>query len=121
MARYRTYKNGIHGHRYKGFYVVKSEEGKGSKNYSIVDDERNVIKADLKDYWDCEWEIDKMTSPPDLLELLQSLYNEELYMLSRFFVELMEKENREGLTRDEQEFFSWVKKIRARKADGKPY
>ena len=25
MAKYRTYKNGITGHRYKGYYIIKGE------------------------------------------------------------------------------------------------
>lgn len=34
MARYRTYKNGITGHRYKGYYIIRGNE-KGFLQYGI--------------------------------------------------------------------------------------
>lgn len=116
MARYRLYKNGIYGHRYKGYYIVKD-----GKNFSILGTDKTVLEDDLKDYYDAEWEIDKITASPEMLKILQELYSEEIYMLSKFFDEMMKKDNAEGLTKSESDFYVWVKKIRARKAENKPY
>lgn len=116
MARYRLYKNGIYGHRYKGYYIVKD-----GKKFSILGTDKTVLEDDLKDYYDAEWEIDKITASPEMLKILQELYSEEIYMLSKFFDEMMKKDNAEGLTKSESDFYVWVKKIRARKAENKPY
>ena len=118
MARYRLYKNGIFGHRYKGYFIVKDEK---QEKFSILSSDQTVLEDDLDDYYDAEWEIDKITASPEMLKILQDLYNEEIYMLSKFFAEMMEKDNTEGLTKDEKDFYEWVKKIRARKAANKPY
>lgn len=120
MARYRLYKNGIFGHRYKGYYIVKDDSGV-KKTFSILGSDRTVLADNISDYYDAEWEIDKITASPDMLKILQDLYGEEIYVLSKFFGEMMEKDNTEGLTQDEKEFYEWVKKIRARKASNKPY
>ena len=118
MARYRLYKNGIFGHRYKGYFIVKDEK---QEKFSILSSDQTVLEDDLDDYYDAEWEIDKITASPEMLKILQDLYGEEIYMLSKFFAEMMEKDNAEGLTKDEKDFYEWVKKIRARKAANKPY
>jgi hypothetical protein len=118
MARYRLYKNGIFGHRYKGYFIVKDEK---QEKFSILSSDKTVLEDELDDYYDAEWEIDKITASPEMLKILQDLYGEEIYMLSKFFAEMMEKDNAEGLTKDEKDFYDWVKKIRARKAADKPY
>ena len=120
MAQYRKYKNGIYGHRYKGNYIVK-DESSGKKIFSILNPDKEVLADNIENYYDAEWEIDKMTETQEKLKILQDLYNEEIYMLSKFLVELMEKDNKEGLNPDEKEFYEWVKKIRKRKAENRPY
>ena len=42
MAKYRTYKNGITGHRYKGYYIIKGET-KGKFAIWNEDDEAGFI------------------------------------------------------------------------------
>lgn len=120
MARYRLYKNGIFGHRYKGYFIVK-DENDGKKTFSILGPNKTVLEDNLSDYYDAEWEIDKITASPEMIKILQDLYGEEIYMLSKFFDEMMKKDNSEGLTQDEKDFYYWVKKIRARKAAKKTY
>ena len=120
MARYRQYKNGIFGHRYKGYYIVKKESD-GPKSFSILGEDKTVLEENLPNYDDAEWKIDKITASPEMLTIIQDLYNEEIYMLSKFFAELMKKDNSEGLTKDEKDFYEWVKKIRTRKAANRPY
>lgn len=116
MARYRLYKNGIFGHRYKGYFIVKDGE-----KFSILGKDKTILEDELNDYYDAEWEIDKITASPEMQKILQELYGEEIYVLSRFFEEMMKKDNDEGLTKNESDFYAWVKKIRARKAANKPY
>ena len=43
MARFRQYKNGIFGHRYKGLYITRnnSNRWKNGKLYSIIDENGN--------------------------------------------------------------------------------
>lgn len=122
MARFRTYKNGLFAHRYKGYYVTRQDASDEKKRtYSVVNADKEIIEENFSDYWDAEWAIDKMTASPELTIILKQLYGEEIFMLSKFFLELMEKDNSNGLDPDEQELYEWVRKIRARKADGKPY
>ena len=120
MAKYRQYKNGIFGHRYKGYYIVKKEE-KEENQFSILGADKTILDENIGDYSDAEWEIDKMTSSPETFKLLQELYAEEIYMLSKYFAGMMEKENAEGLSKSESEFYGWVKKIRTRKAANKVF
>lgn len=118
MAYYRTYKNGIFGCRYKNYYIIRNKE---EKIFSVVDEDKNVIKENMSSFWDCQWEIDKMTASSDLINTLKDLYKKEIYILSGIFVDLMEKDNREGLTKEEKEYYEWVTKVRQRKAEGKEY
>ena len=120
MAKYRLYKNGVFGHRYKGYYIVKNETD-GEKSFSILDAEKHVVAEHIGNYDDTEWEIDKMAASPEMLQILKDLYAEELFMLSKFMIELMQKDGREGLTADERSFYDWVKKIRKRKSENKAY
>ena len=55
MARYREYKNGIFGHRYNGFYIIRGES-KG--NFKIVDKDNKDVLTGLLDFEDCAWQID---------------------------------------------------------------
>ena len=122
MARFRTYKNGLFAHRYKGYYVTRQDANDEKKRtYSVVNANKEIIEENFSDYWDAEWAIDKMTASPELTIILKQLYGEEIFMLSKFFLDLMEKDNSNGLDPDEQALYEWVRKIRARKADGKPY
>ena len=41
MARYRTYKNGITGHKYRGLYIIKGEE-------KIIRENRKEIERETK-------------------------------------------------------------------------
>ena len=44
MAKYRTYKNGITGHRYKGYYIIKGET-KGK--FAIWNEDKTVFKDNI--------------------------------------------------------------------------
>lgn len=117
MARYRTYKNGIYGHRYQGYYIIKGEKN----NFSILDKEGHIFREKMPDYEECEWEIDKVTASNSDLSMIRLLYEKEIYQLSALFVELMQKKEREGLDSEEDSLYKWVEKVRSRKADERDY
>lgn len=117
MPRYRMYKNGIFGCRYKGLYIVKEEE---NKTYSVLDSKKIVLKENMKSYSDCEWEIDKITASPELEKLLKDLYGKNLYVLGNYLAELSDKDD-EGLSTAEKELYQWIIKIRKRKSLRKEY
>ena len=115
MAKYRTYKNGITGHRYKGYYIIKGEK-KG--DFSIWTQDKSVFKDRIYDYDDCEWIIDKETADQSTIAMIKKLYDKEIYELSEMFVGLMQKRDREGeLDANDQNLYRWVEKIRKRKAE----
>ncbi len=119
MARYRQYKNGVYGHRYKGYYIVKKD---GKKNFDVLNEDAETVCDDLQSYWDCVWEIDKLTAGKSELKIVKKLYGEDLFRLNEFFLELMEKESSpDGITPEERVTFEWIKKVRTRKADGKNF
>ncbi len=119
MARYRTYKNGITGHRYNGFYIIRGEK-KGT--FAIWNEDKTVFKDNIYDYDECEWIIDKATVNQEEMEIIKRLYKKEIYELSGLFVELMQKREREGtLDAESQKLYRWVEKIRKRKAEDREF
>ena len=110
--KYRTYKNGITGLRYKGYYIIKGEQ-KGK--YAIWKEDKSVFMDNLRDHSDCEWEIDKATATAPELEQMKRLYDKQIYELSEAFVRLMQKKWDTPLTEDEEKLYKLVEKIRARK------
>lgn len=118
MARYRTYKNGITGHRYKGYYIIKGEE-KGK--FSIWKDNGIVLKDNIYDYEECEWIIDKITANKEDIKIITSLYEKEIYQLSSLFVGLMQKKETEGLDPKNEALYKWVEKVRRRKAEDRSF
>ena len=119
MARYRTYKNGITGHRYKGFYIIKGEK-KGS--YAIWDENKEIITDHVYDFEDCEWLIDKKTCSKEDLEIIEKLYDMEIFQLSAMFVDLMNKrEQRGSLDPDDARLYEWCQKVRSRKTKDRAY
>lgn len=112
MAKYRLYKNGIFGHRYNGYYIIRNDK----KDFAIMDENKNVLKENLIDSNECEWEIDKLNANDEKIKILISLYKLEIYQLSDKFMALIIKKDREGLTEDEQELYKMIEKVRWRKA-----
>lgn len=118
MAKYRTYKNGITGHRYNGYYIIR---GNAKGTYAIWNEDRTVFRDKIYDYDECEWIIDKETADEETLKLIMQLYDKEIYQLSSLFVELMQKKEREGLDPANKNLYKWVEKVRRRKADDRPF
>ena len=85
MARFRQYKNGIFGHRYKNLYIVRNnaEQRKKGKLYWVIDKDNNILFDKTPDYDDCEWFIDCYTATDDEIELYKALYDTQINQLYR--------------------------------------
>ena len=118
MARYRTYKNGITGHKYKGLYIVRGEE-KGK--FEIWNADKSVYQSGIYDFDDCEWIIDKLMANEEELATLKFLYQKEIFELSSLFVELMQEKEREGLAPYRKKLYDMVEKIRKRKVENRAF
>lgn len=119
MARYRTYKNGITGHRYKGYYIIKGEE-KGL--FQIWREDKTIYQDKIYDYDECEWIIDKVTVSDEEMLTIKQLYAMEIYQLSSLLVDLMQKKEREGdLDSKSKALYKWVEKVRKRKAEDRQF
>ncbi len=118
MARYRTYKNGITGHRYNGYYIIKGES-KGS--FAIWNEDKTIFRDNIYDYNECEWIIDKEVIDSETLSMLKLLYQKEIYQLSDLMVELIQKKDRHGLDEKSKNLYEWVVKIRKRKAEDREF
>lgn len=119
MGRYRTYKNGIYGSRHKGYYIVKIDGE--PKAFEIIDEERNKITDNLKDYNECEWYIDKITASEEELKEMKLLYAKEIFELSGEMMELYNKKSESGLNKKEKERLKMVEKIRWRKSEDRVF
>ena len=119
MARYRTYKNGIFGHHYKGFYIIR---GKGKGQFEIWNEDKTVFQDCIYDYEECEWIIDKETADESTMLMLKQLYGMEIYKLSELFVELMQKKEIEGnLEPKYEKLYGLTEKVRWRKAGDRKF
>ena len=119
MARYRTYKNGITGHKYKGLYIIKGEE-KGK--FAIWTENKEVIKDNILDYDECEWIIDKETADSETMTMMKMLYEKEIYELSALLIELIKKKEMNGeLEPKSENLYKWVEKIRQRKVKDREF
>lgn len=118
MARYRTYKNGITGHRYRGYYIIRGEK-KGL--YQIWNEEKAVCQGNIWDYDECEWIIDKISASTDEMLMIKQLYGMEIYQINALFVELMQKKEREGLDQKGEVLYKLAEKIRKRKAEDRKF
>lgn len=117
MAKFRTYKNGITGHRYKGHYIVKNGD-----RYDILNSDKSEFRTDYTCYGDCEWVIDIETAKPADRSLVLALYAEEIFSLSAKLTELLRKKDEQGeLTEEERERYAWIQKIRQRKVEDRPF
>ena len=117
MARYRLYKNGIMGHRYKNLYIIKVDKD----HFRVVDESNNLVFDKISDYDECEWLIDKHVATEKENELMRYLYGKEIYQLSSLYVNLMNQKNAEGLDEENESLFAWVEKIRRRKAEEREF
>lgn len=121
MVYYRTYKNGITGHRHKGYYIVRNFDENNHRTYGVLDENKKVITEGRETYWECEWMIDKMTLTPEKEEIVKSLYLEELPVLFNYMVRLSQIKDERKLKPNEKEMLYWVEKIVSRKKKNQPF
>lgn len=117
MAKYRQYKNGIFGHRYKGYYITKTSEGL----FNILDEDSNIIQENISDYSESEWFIDKKTATENDLRVIRELYSKEIYQLSKMLIDLLGKKEKGGLDKEDSALCEWVEKIRVRKVEDRVF
>ena len=115
--KYRTYKNGITGHRYKRYYIT----AQGRKNYSVLDPQGMTVLTALPAFEDAEWEIDKVTAAPAELHVMRELYQEDISTLQGFLIKASEKNSDGTLTMEDVLFAELVTKIRTRKVENKDF
>lgn len=118
MGRYRTYKNGITGHKYKDLYIIKGES-KG--DFRIIDENKNEIAKDLYDYDECEWYIDKMKASEYEIETIKNLYKMEIFELTTLMFDFIEKKDRGNYEEEDKIMYELVQKVRKRKVEDKVY
>lgn len=116
--KYRTYKNGITGHRYKRYYIANQ----GRKDYSVLDPSGEMVRSKLLSYEDAEWEIDKITATPVERQVMEKLYKEDINTLQGLLIKAIEKQNDPVANSPENTLFvNMVTKIRTRKTEGKEF
>ena len=118
MGRYRTYKNGITGYRYKGYYIIKGDK-KGE--FSILSDDGFRLKTGLYDFEDCQWENDEMSAGREVLAWMEELYSKQIFELTAILARLEEKSYSGELTSGEAELMRIAETVRARKAKDRPF
>lgn len=118
MAKYRTYKNGITGHRYHGYYIIR---GNKKGEFQIWNEDKSIYQNQVIDYDECEWIIDKATASSEELLMMRQLYELEIYQLSSLFVELMQKKEIEELDHRSEMLYKLVEKVRKRKAEDREF
>ena len=118
MARYRTYKNGITGCRYKGCYILKGDK-KGE--FSILAGDGSPLKAGLHDFTDCQWEIDKVFAGREERARMEELYSKQIFELTDILARLEEKSYSGELTSGEADLMRITETVRARKAKNRPF
>ncbi len=123
MARFRTYANGIDGHKYKGYYITRNNNNNFAKGklYAVIDSQKNIIINPTPSYDDCEWEIDKMVADEPMMELFHRLYAMEIVELYRLSSKYSEKVEEGTITRDEKELYAIIQKILRRKVNEKSF
>lgn len=117
MARYRTYRNGITGCRYRGYYIIRGEKGK----FQIWNEDATVHLDNLFDYDECEWIIDKEKAEKEEIAMAKSLYAMEFFELNSLFVELMQKRKTVGLDEAGEVRYRWISKIRRRRVKDREF
>lgn len=123
MAKFRTYKNGIFGHRYKGYYILRNNANQFRKGklYRVIDEEQNLIMDDTEDYFDCEWYIDKLKASDEEMKIYKTLYACEIPQLHRLCASYSIKTEENTITKEENILYLMTLKIRDRKIADKAF
>ena len=123
MAKFRQYKNGIFGHRYKQYYILRNNANKfkRGKLYRVVDKDGNEVFGETAEYEDCEWFIDKLVATKEELDLYHALYDTEINQLYRMANKYSVKTEEGTIENDEKKLYALIRKIMNRKIRGVPF
>lgn len=123
MAKFRTYKNGIFGHRYKGYYILRNNANQCRKGklYRVIDENKNLILDDTEDYFDCEWYIDKLKASDEEMKIYETLYKCDIPQLQRLCASYSSKAEEKTITKEENILYLMTLKIRDRKIADKEF
>lgn len=123
MAKFRQYKNGIFGHRHKGYYIIRNNNNqfKAGKLYKVIDANENLIKDADPDYDNCEWFIDKMVANDSEMEVYKRLYDCDIAQLQRMCVTYSIKTEEGTINKEEKVLYKMLLKIRDRKIKELPF
>ena len=123
MAKFREYKNGIVGHRHKGYYIIRNNnnQSKNGKLYKVIDENRNIIMDNNPDYSNCEWYIDKLVASSEEIEVYKRLYECDIAQLQRMCMSYSQKTEDGSIKKDEKVLYKMILKIRDRKISGQPF
>lgn len=118
MARYRKYKNGITGCRYKGCYILRGDK-KGS--FSVLSKDGSPFMTGLYDFEDCRWAIDKAFADREERIWMEELYTKQIYELTAILAGLEQKTAAGGLAPEEDNLIRIAQTVLARKAKNRPF
>ncbi len=118
MARYRKYKNGITGCRYKGCYILRGDK-KGS--FSVLSKDGSPFMTGLYDFEDCRWAIDKAFADREERIWMEELYTKQIYELTAILAGLEQKTAAGGLAPGEDNLIRIAQTVLARKAKNRPF
>ena len=123
MAKIRQYKNGIFGHKHKGYYIIRNNNNqfKAGKLYKVIDADENVIMDEDPNYYNCEWFIDKLVATKDEMEVYKRLYACDIAQLQRMCMTYSIKTEEETIEKDEKVLYKMLLKIRDRKINELPF
>ena len=120
MARYKQYENGIFGHKYKGYYIVKDNPDARRSTFSVMRDDSSVALKGLPDFHEADWSIDIKTATEEEISLVRELEKKPIYELNGEVVRYAELAEVGTLTKEQKKTAAWVEKIRNRKSENKP-
>ena len=86
MAKFRTYKNGITGLRYQGYFIVSNEAN--PDKFDIIDENHYPLVQLYDSIEECKWYLDKYTATPEQIEMIEQLATMEIYELNHRMMEL---------------------------------
>ena len=89
---YRQYKNGIYGLKYRGLYIIPTDD----EHCQVVNDKTYLIIDNLNDRMDAIWEIEKRAASEKEIELLMLLYSKSFSELTTYMVEYFNKKDKES-------------------------
>lgn len=123
MAKFRTYKNGIFGHKYKGYYILRNNANQSRKDklYWIVDEDGNIVYEKNPEYSECEWYLDKLTATKEEMDVYSTLYECDIPQLHRMCSAYSIKTEEKTITKEEKKLYKIILKIRDRKIADLPF